>query len=53
MFVDRSVPRISREYERFAFAREMQAHIIEQIQACIDARVFPPTLDPAVAMPRC
>ena len=24
MFVDRSVPRISREYERFAFAREMK-----------------------------
>src|SRR4051794_37342742 len=26
MFVDRTVPRISREYERFAFARQMKAH---------------------------
>ena len=32
MFVDRSVPRISREYERFAFAREMKAHLVAQIQ---------------------
>src|SRR2546425_146185 len=37
MFVDRSVPRISREYERFAFAREMKRHIAEEIQRCIDA----------------
>src|SRR6266705_2405249 len=28
MFVDRSVPRISREYERFAFAREMKTHLV-------------------------
>src|SRR6266850_268141 len=33
MFVDRSVPRISREYERFAFAREMKQHIVEDLQA--------------------
>ena len=32
MFVDRSVPRISREYERFAFAREMKDHLIAQVQ---------------------
>ena len=49
MFVDRSVPRISREYERFAFAREMKAHIVEGIQACIDAGEFPASLDPVVA----
>src|SRR5258705_9397739 len=49
MFLDRSVPRISREYERFAFAREMKAHIIEGIQACIDAGEFPASLDPVVA----
>ena len=50
MFVDRSVPRISREYERFAFAREMKQHIVEQIQACIDAGVMPAALNPEVAM---
>src|ERR1700730_5980518 len=37
MFCDRSVPRISREYERFAFARELKVHIVEDIEACIDA----------------
>lgn len=50
MFVDRSVPRISREYERFAFAREMKGHIAEEIQACIDSGVLPPSTTPVVAM---
>jgi AcrR family transcriptional regulator len=49
MFVDRSVPRISREYERFAFAREMKERLIGEIQRCIDAKVFPATLNAAVA----
>src|SRR5947207_2878121 len=49
MFLDRSMPRISREYERFAFAREIKEHIIGQIQACIDGGHLPKTLDPAVA----
>ena len=50
MFVDRSVPRISREYERFAFAREMKQQIVEEIQACIDAGLLPPALDPGGAI---
>lgn len=49
MFVDRYVPRISREYERFAFIRDVKSHIVAQIQACIDARALPATLDAAVA----
>jgi AcrR family transcriptional regulator len=49
MFVDRSVPRISREYERFAFAREKKRRVVQLIQACIDAGDLPSTLDPAVA----
>jgi AcrR family transcriptional regulator len=49
MFVDRSVPRITREYERFAFIRELKKQVMAQIQACIDARVFPPTVDPLSA----
>src|SRR5215510_9753108 len=36
MFVDRSVPRISREYERFSFARDVKQHIAEEIQRCIE-----------------
>lgn len=49
MFVDRSVPRISREYERFAFARELRARLAGEIQACIDAKLIPPTVNPMVA----
>lgn len=50
MFVDRSVPRISREYERFAFARETKAQIVEEIRMCVEAGELPSTLDPAAAM---
>ena len=50
MFVDRSVPRISREYERFAFAREMKLHIAQEIQACVDSGVLPASTNPLVAM---
>jgi AcrR family transcriptional regulator len=50
MFVDRSVPRISREYERFAFAREGKQRIVEELQACSNAGELPASLDPHVAM---
>ena len=50
MFLDRWVPRINREYERFAFARARKQYIIEELQACIDAGELPKTLDPFVAM---
>jgi AcrR family transcriptional regulator len=50
IFVDRSVPRISREYERFAFARDRKRHIVEELQACIDAGELPKTLNTGVAM---
>ena len=50
MFVDRAVPRISREYERFAFAREMKLNIIQTIQGGIDAGVLPRGANPAAVM---
>jgi AcrR family transcriptional regulator len=50
MFVERSVPRISREYERFAFAREMKQHIVEELRAAIDSGALPATLEPTIAM---
>jgi AcrR family transcriptional regulator len=50
IFVDRSVPRISREYERFAFAHERKQHIVETLQACVDAGELPAGLNTAVAM---
>jgi AcrR family transcriptional regulator len=50
MFVDHSVPRISREYERFAFARELKTHLVQEVQQCIDAGQLPPTVVPFVAV---
>ena len=50
MFVERSVPRISREYERFAFARQGKQHIVDEIRACIDAGELPGSVDPQIAM---
>jgi AcrR family transcriptional regulator len=49
MFVDRSVPRIIREYERFTFVRDMKRNIIEHLQRCIDAKSIPATVDPSIA----
>jgi AcrR family transcriptional regulator len=48
MFVDRSVPRISQAYERFAFAREMKAHLVGQVQKCIDSGALPSHLNATV-----
>jgi AcrR family transcriptional regulator len=50
MFVDRSVPRISREYERFSFAREIKDHLIAQVRECMAAGVFRADLQPEVAL---
>ena len=50
MFVDRSVPRITREYERFAFARETKRRLIAELERCIEAGVLPPTVKPTVAL---
>ena len=46
MFIDRSVPRISREYERFAFAREVKSDLVAQIQACLNEGVFASSVNP-------
>jgi AcrR family transcriptional regulator len=50
IFVDRSVPRISREYERFAFTRDCKQRIVEELQACIDSGDLPNTLNAPAAM---
>jgi AcrR family transcriptional regulator len=49
MFVDRAVPRIGHEFERFAFAREMKAHLTEQLDACVREGVFPADVPPTAA----
>ena len=53
MFVDRSVPRISREYERFAFAREMKQHLIAQIQRVHRRGRLPADVEPPSPCSRC
>jgi AcrR family transcriptional regulator len=47
MFVDRSVPRISRDWERFAFVRESKRTCSGLIQECIDSGIFPGATDAA------
>jgi AcrR family transcriptional regulator len=41
MFLDRSVPRISQDWQRFGFVREMKRNIADRIQHAIDAGEFP------------
>jgi len=50
MFMERSVPRISREYERFALARTRKQQITVAIQACIDSGELPRSVKPLVAI---
>jgi AcrR family transcriptional regulator len=50
MFMERSVPRISREYERFALARTRKQQITAAIQACIDSGELPRSVKPLVAI---
>ena len=46
MFLDRSVPRLSADWERFGFVREMKIEMAGLIQRAIDSGAFPPTTDP-------
>ena len=41
MFVDRTVPRINKDWQRFGFVREMKAQLGAKIQRAIDAGHFP------------
>jgi AcrR family transcriptional regulator len=45
MFLDRSVPRISQDWQRFGFVREMKNHMAAHIQGVIDAGLFPAATD--------
>jgi AcrR family transcriptional regulator len=50
MFVDRDVPRITREYDRFAFVRDMKARLAALMQECIAAKLIPASVNPVVAV---
>ena len=49
MFIDRTVPSVSRNYERFAFAREMRQRLLSHLRVCVDDGLFPAHIPPAVA----
>ena len=50
VFLDRRVPRVSKEYERFSFISDMRSRALAQVQRCIDDGIFPATTDPEVAL---
>jgi AcrR family transcriptional regulator len=50
MFLDRSVPRISRDWERFRFVHEMKAQAAQFIQRAIDDGYIPAGTDAAAAL---
>src|SRR5262245_15287416 len=49
MFVDRSVPKISAEWERFGFVQQMIEEVCAVLQRGIDQGVFPIDMNPDVA----
>ena len=46
MFLDRSVPRISKDWNRFGFVGEMRHEMVVRIQQAIDAGAFPAGTEP-------
>lgn len=50
MFVDRSVPRITEQWDGFEFLQQMLTKAVAGIQAAIDAGAFPATLNANAAM---
>jgi AcrR family transcriptional regulator len=50
MFVDRSVPRITQQWDGFAFLQHMLTKAVAGIQKAIDAGSFPRSLNPDAAM---
>jgi AcrR family transcriptional regulator len=50
LFVDRSVPRLTHEWERFGFVGEKLRYIAGVIQRCIDTGAMPASVDPMSAV---
>ena len=50
VFLDRRVPRIGREYERFAFMSDLRSRLRAQMQRCIDRGIFPASVDADVGL---
>jgi RND family efflux transporter MFP subunit len=50
VFLDRRVPRVSKEYERFSFISDMRTRARAQVERCIEDGIFPATTDAEVAL---
>ena len=50
VFLDRRVPSIGRDFERFPFMLEMKQRLIAQMQRCISTGALPATLNAQVAV---
>ena len=50
VFLDRHVPRVSREYERFSIISEIRNRALSQVERCIAEGVFPATTHAEVAL---
>jgi AcrR family transcriptional regulator len=50
VFLDRHVPRIGRESERFAFMSEIKTSLLARVQRCVDEGLFPVSVHPRVAL---
>ena len=50
VFLDRHVPRVSREYERFAFISDMRSRALARVERCIAQGLFPETTYAEVAL---
>jgi len=50
MFIDRSVPSLSQDFQRFEFFQALTARAEADIQACIERKLFSPALNPAAAL---
>jgi AcrR family transcriptional regulator len=50
VFLDRHVPRIGREYERFAFMADLKNRLLARVQRCINEGLLPRSLHPGTAL---
>jgi AcrR family transcriptional regulator len=50
MFVDRSVPSLNQDFQRFGFFRAVTARAEADIRLCMERRIFSDGLDPAAAL---
>jgi AcrR family transcriptional regulator len=50
MFIDRSVPSLTQDFQRFEFFQETTARAEADVRACIDRGQFSATLNPAAAL---